>query len=113
MLKSQIMTTLEAIYENGIFKPISSVPNTLKENERVRIIIETDSDDDLQAEINEWEAASDEDSAKEFSPHILREMLAEKMISSIPEGISDEEDDFEPGGIKGKPLSETILEDRN
>ena len=90
------MTTLEAIYENGIFKPISSVPTTLKEHERVRIIIETD-----------------EDSAKEFSPDILREMLAEGMISRIPEGISEEEDDFEPVAIKGKPLSETILEDRN
>ena len=58
------MTTLEAIYENGIFKPISSVPNTLKEHERVRIIIESDSDEDLQAEINQWEAASDEDLLK-------------------------------------------------
>ena len=105
------MTTLEAIYENGIFKPISSVPNTLKEHERVRIIIETD--EDLQAEINQWEAASDEDLAKQVSPDILREMLAEGMISRIPEGISEEEDDFEPSAIKGKPLSETILEDRN
>ena len=70
------MTTLEAIYENGIFKPISSVPQTIKEHERVRITIETDADEDLQAEINQWEAASDEDSAKEFSPDILRELLA-------------------------------------
>jgi predicted DNA-binding antitoxin AbrB/MazE fold protein len=58
------MTTLEAIYENGIFKPISSVPQTLKEHERVRIIIETDTEEDLQAEIEQWEAASDEDFAK-------------------------------------------------
>jgi len=58
------MTTVEAIYENGIFKPISSVPHTLKEHERVRIIIETDTDEDLQAEINQWEAASDEDLLK-------------------------------------------------
>ena len=105
------MTTLEAIYENGIFKPISSVPKTLKEHERVRIIIETDSDEDLQAEIAQWEAG--EDLGKRVSPEILREMLAEGMISHIPEGISDEEDDFEPIKIKGKPLSETILEDRN
>ncbi len=107
------MTTLEAIYENGIFKPISSVPQTLKEHERVRITIETDSDEDLQAEINQWEAASDEDLVKQISPDILREMLAEGMISRIPEGVSEEEDDFEPAVIKGKPLSETILEDRN
>jgi predicted DNA-binding antitoxin AbrB/MazE fold protein len=58
------MTTVEAIYENGIFKPISSIPNTLKEHERVRIIIETDTDEDLQAEIKQWEAASDEDLLK-------------------------------------------------
>jgi predicted DNA-binding antitoxin AbrB/MazE fold protein len=107
------MTTLEAIYENGIFKPISSVPTTLKEHEHVRITIETDTNEDLQAEINQWEAASDEDSATHISLGILREMLAEGMISRIPEGISDEEDDFEPAAIKSKPLSETILEDRD
>ena len=106
------MTTLEAIYENGIFKPISSVPNTLKEHERVRITIETDTDEDLQAEINQWEAASDEDSAN-ISRKMLDEMLAEGMISRIPEGIGEEDDNFEPAAIKGKSLSETILEDRN
>ena len=53
------MTTLEAIYENGIFKPIPRVPETLKENERVRITIETDTEKDLQAETVQWEAASD------------------------------------------------------
>jgi predicted DNA-binding antitoxin AbrB/MazE fold protein len=58
------MTTLEAIYENGIFKPISRVPQNLKEHERVRIIIETDTEEDLQAEIAQWEAASDEDFQK-------------------------------------------------
>jgi predicted DNA-binding antitoxin AbrB/MazE fold protein len=58
------MTTLEAIYENGIFKPLSSVPETLKEHERVRIIIETDVEEDLQAELTQWEAASDEDFLK-------------------------------------------------
>lgn len=66
------MTTLEAIYENGIFKPLSSVPQTLKEHERVRLIIETDTDEDLQAEINQWEAASDEDFTK------FEESLGEK-----------------------------------
>ncbi len=63
-VKISFMTTLEAIYENGIFKPVSSVPNTLKEHERVRIIIETATDEDLQTEINQWEAASDEDLLK-------------------------------------------------
>lgn len=47
------------------------------------------------------------------SSEILRELLAEGMISKIPEGITVEEDEFEPISIEGKPLSETILEDRN
>ncbi len=54
-------TTLEAIYEHGIFKPISSVPAILRENEKVRIIIETEIDRDLQNEFTEWETASDID----------------------------------------------------
>lgn len=58
------MTTLEAIYENGIFKPVSGVPQTLKEHERVRITIETDTVEDLQAEFAQWDAASDEDLLK-------------------------------------------------
>lgn len=89
------MTTVEAIYENGIFKPVSSVPKTLKEHERVKVIIENETDN------------------VRVSDELLREMLAEGMISRIPEGISDEDDDFEPIKIKGKPISETILEDRN
>jgi len=72
VLKSAIMTTVEVIYENGIFKPVSSVPPTLKENERMRIIIETDIDEDLRREIGQWEQASDEDFAK------FEESLGEK-----------------------------------
>ena len=64
MLELLIMTTLEAIYENGIFKPVSSVPENLKEHERVRIIIETKVDNDLENEFAEWETASDEDFLK-------------------------------------------------
>ena len=99
MLKSTIMTTVEAIYENGIFKPVSGVPANLKEHERVRIIIES-------------ETERQPENAR-VSDEILREMLAEGMISRIPEGISDDEDDFEPIEIQGKLLSETLLEDRN
>ena len=57
-------TTLDAIYEHGIFKPVSGVPSTLRENERVRIIIETDFDDDLKAEFDQWDAGSDNDFLK-------------------------------------------------
>jgi predicted DNA-binding antitoxin AbrB/MazE fold protein len=58
------MTTVEAIYENGIFKPVSSVPKFLKEHERVKIIIENEVDEDLESEIAQWKAASDEDFLK-------------------------------------------------
>lgn len=54
-------TTVEAIYEHGIFKPVSGVPATLKENERVRITVVTDEETSLAAEFAEWDAASDED----------------------------------------------------
>lgn len=55
------MTTIEAIYENGIFKPISGLPHTLKEHDLVRVIIESDADEDLVREFAEWEGASDSD----------------------------------------------------
>ena len=58
------MTTVEAIYENGIFKPVSGVPATLKEHERVKIIIESVFDENLETEIAQWDAASDEDFLK-------------------------------------------------
>ena len=96
MLKSTIMTTtLEAIYENGVFRPVSEIPENLKEHERVKIVIETKTDEG------------------KVTTEILRELLTEGLISHIPEGITNEDDDFEPIKIKGKPFSETLLEDRN
>ncbi|MBA3632908.1 MAG: hypothetical protein H0W58_08900 [Acidobacteria bacterium] len=42
----------------------------------------------------------------------LQYLLAKGVISEIPEGITDEEDDFEPLEIEGEPLSETIIRER-
>ncbi len=42
----------------------------------------------------------------------LQYLLAKGVISEIPEGITDEEDDFEPIEIEGEPLSETIIRER-
>ena len=39
-------------------------------------------------------------------------LLAEGVIRKIPEGITDEEDDFQPIEIEGEPLSETIIRER-
>ncbi len=55
------MTKVEAIYENGIFKPIAGVPKNLKEHEKVRLTIETDSEDELRSEFEIWDEASDLD----------------------------------------------------
>lgn len=39
-------------------------------------------------------------------------LLARGIVSEIPEPLPDDEDDFEPIEVKGKPLSETIIEER-
>ena len=54
-------TIVDAIYEHGIFRPISGVPVMLKEHERVRITIEADDEVALSAEFAQWDAASVED----------------------------------------------------
>ena len=41
-----------------------------------------------------------------------RLLLAEGVISEIPPGLDDEEEDFEPVEITGEPLSETIIRER-
>lgn len=43
---------------------------------------------------------------------VERILLARGIISEIPENWKDEDEDFEPIEIKGKPLSETIIEER-
>ncbi len=42
----------------------------------------------------------------------LQYLLAKGVINEIPEGITDEEDNFEPIEIEGEPLSETIIRER-
>ena len=39
-------------------------------------------------------------------------LLAKGIISEIPDGLDDEDDDFEPIEVLGKPLSETVIEER-
>ena len=54
-------TIVDAIYEHGIFRPVSGVPVMLKEHERVRITIEADDEIGLASEFAQWDAASVED----------------------------------------------------
>jgi predicted DNA-binding antitoxin AbrB/MazE fold protein len=87
-------TTLEVIYENGIFKPVSGVPKTFREHERMKIIVET-----------EVKPSMSED---EF----LQMLMKDELISNIPKEYTDEDDDFEPIEVEGEPISETIIRER-
>jgi predicted DNA-binding antitoxin AbrB/MazE fold protein len=58
----RMSTIVDAIYEEGIFRPVSDVRLPLKEHERVRITIISDEEASLAAEFAEWDAASAEDS---------------------------------------------------
>lgn len=39
-------------------------------------------------------------------------LYAKGVITHIPKGMTDEDDDFEPIEIEGEPLSETIIRER-
>jgi len=43
---------------------------------------------------------------------LWQKLFEEGLITHIPSGISDEEDDFEPIEIEGEPISETIIRER-
>lgn len=48
---------------------------------------------------------------KHFKQEIWQELFAEGFITHIPTQL-EETDDFQPIEIKGKPISETIIEER-
>ena len=54
----------------------------------------------------------DSSKPKVTEEEFLQYLLAKGVISEIPEGITDEEDNFEPIEIEGEPLSETIIRER-
>ncbi len=43
---------------------------------------------------------------------LWQKLFDESLITHIPSGISDEDDDFEPIEIEGEPISETIIRER-
>ncbi len=43
---------------------------------------------------------------------LWRKLYDEGVITHIPSGVSDEDDDFEPVEIEGEPISETIIRER-
>ena len=59
--------TIEAVYENGVLKPVEPLP--LKEHERVKVTIETPPLDILQAHgILGWKGTSEELEAFALDP---------------------------------------------
>ncbi len=82
------MTTTEIL--NEIYK----LPATKRNEIKVRLLDENESTTRISEE--------------EF----LQKLLAEGFISDIPEGMTDEEDDFEPIDFEGEPVSETIIRER-
>ena len=83
-----MMTTTEIL--NEIYK----LPATKRNEIKVRLLDE----DEGKSEISEEE--------------FLCKLLAEGFISDIPEGMTDDEDDFEPIDFEGEPVSETIIRER-
>ncbi|MDQ3088248.1 MAG: hypothetical protein M3Q78_06570 [Acidobacteriota bacterium] len=43
---------------------------------------------------------------------LWQKLFEEGLITHVPNGVSDEEDDFEPIEITGEPISETIIRER-
>lgn len=68
----------------------------------------------IQREVLETLTRAVKPSEPPTEAEIAQMLLAEGVISEIPEGWDQSDgENFEPIEIKGKPLSETILEDRN
>ena len=49
---------------------------------------------------------------KNSEAEVERLLLAKGLLKKIPVGFDDEGDDFEPIEVVGKPVSETIIEER-
>ena len=87
-----MMTTTEIL--NEIYRLPINQQKQLKE----KLLQDSESGEQAKAQISEEE--------------FLQKLLASGFISDIPEGMSDEEDDFEPIEFEGEPVSETIIRER-
>lgn len=53
--------TCEAIYENGVFRPVRDLPTSIVEGQRVRLVVETDEATDvLRLAAQVYDGLSDE-----------------------------------------------------
>ena len=83
----------EAIYENGVLRLTSPV-HGLATGQKVTVVI------------------YDEDELRKREKEFLEQMKAEGRVVELPENPPAPPKKFEPIKIQGKPLSETILEER-
>jgi predicted DNA-binding antitoxin AbrB/MazE fold protein len=83
----------EAIYENGVLRPTIPLA-ALKDGQHVTVVL------------------YDEEELRKREREFIEEMRAEGRIVQLPEISPAPPTKFEPIKIQGKPLSETILEER-
>ena len=83
----------EAVYENGALRLASPVYG-LANGQKVTIVI------------------YDEDELRKREKEFLEQMKAEGRVAELPENPPAPPKKFEPIKIQGKPLSESIIEER-
>ena len=53
--------TIEAIYQNGMFKPLSPISEEISEGEKVKLVLETQENSIMKLAENFYEGLSEED----------------------------------------------------
>lgn len=56
--------------------------------------------------------ATDTMTEEEKEAEVVRLLMERGILQSVPQGLTDEEEEFEPIQNTGKPLSEIIIEER-
>jgi hypothetical protein len=87
-----MMTTTE------ILKEIRNLPVSEQQKIKQNLLNDTDLNGESKPQMTEEE--------------FLQTLLAKGVISEIPVGITEEEDNFEPVEFEGEPVSETIIRER-
>ena len=98
------MQAIEGIYRNGRVELVELL-ETPQRIQRARVVVTFLDGDNGAAE----ETIT---TSGRVPAALLREMLAEGLISHLPAAVDEAEDDFEPVEIAGAPLSETVIEER-
>jgi predicted DNA-binding antitoxin AbrB/MazE fold protein len=87
--------TIEAIYENGVLRPLAALPG-VREGQRVLLAIHP------IPELSAEELARRE-------AELVRRMTAAGMLVKLPPPTEPRPADWKPLVLEGEPLSETVL----